>query len=59
MVALRGLLEQMVKMRASDLHLTAGLPPQFRVDGQLISADTEPLMPEVTKQVVYSILNDE
>jgi twitching motility protein PilT len=59
MIVLRELLEQMVKMRASDLHITAGLPPQFRVDGQLISADTEHLTPEVTKQIVYSILNDE
>jgi twitching motility protein PilT len=59
MIVLRDLLEQMVKMRASDLHITAGLAPQFRVDGQLISADTEHLTPEVTKQIVYSILNDE
>jgi twitching motility protein PilT len=59
MLALRELLDQMVKMRASDLHLTAGLPPQFRVDGRLVSADTDPLTPEVTKQVIYSILNDE
>ena len=59
MIALRELLEQMVRMRASDLHLTAGLPPQFRVDGQLVSSDADPLTPEVTKQVIYSILNDE
>jgi twitching motility protein PilT len=59
MIVLRELLDQMVKIRASDLHITAGLPPQFRVDGQLVSADTEQLTPEVTKQIIYSILNDE
>jgi twitching motility protein PilT len=59
MVALRTLLEQMVKMRASDLHITAGLPAQFRVDGEIVSSDTDVLTPELTKQVLYSILNEE
>jgi len=59
MIALRGLLEQMVKLRASDLHITAGLPAQFRIDGAITSSDTEVLTPELTKQVLYSILNEE
>jgi twitching motility protein PilT len=59
MVALRTLLEQMVKMRASDLHITAGLPAQFRVDGELVSSETEVMTPELTKQILYSILNEE
>lgn len=59
MVSLRELLDKMVAERASDLHLTAGLPPQFRIDGQLVSTDYEQLSPEATKQLVYSILNDE
>jgi len=29
---MRELLEEMVARGASDLHLTAGLPPQYRVD---------------------------
>jgi twitching motility protein PilT len=59
MVALRTLLEEMVRLRASDLHLTAGLPPQFRVDGEILSSHDEKLTPETTKQILYSILNDE
>lgn len=59
MVTLRELLERMVAERASDLHLTAGLPPQFRVDGEIVSTDLEELTPELTKQLVYSILNEE
>jgi twitching motility protein PilT len=59
MIALRGLLEQMVKMRASDLHITAGLPAEFRVDGQIVPSQTDPFTPETTKQVIYSILNEE
>lgn len=59
MIALRGLLEEMVRLRASDLHITAGLPPQFRVDGHLVPSNAEKLTPEITKQLTYSILNDE
>jgi twitching motility protein PilT len=59
MVSLRALLEEMVKMRSSDLHITAGLPAQFRVDGQIVSSETEAFTPELTKQIIYSILNEE
>ena len=30
------LLEEVVKKRASDLHLQVGLPPMLRVDGSLV-----------------------
>jgi twitching motility protein PilT len=59
MIALRSLLEEMVKLRASDLHITAGLPAQYRIDGQIVSSKTEPLTPDMTKQILYSILNEE
>jgi twitching motility protein PilT len=59
MLSLRQLLEEMVKIRASDLHITAGLPAQYRIDGQIVSSQTERLTPETTKQILYSILNDE
>jgi twitching motility protein PilT len=59
MVALRSLLEEMVRLRASDLHITAGMPAQFRIDGQLLPSKTEILTPESTKQLIYSILNEE
>ena len=59
MLALRQLLEEMVKIRASDLHITAGLPAQYRIDGQIVPSQSEKLPPELTKQVLYSILNVE
>ena len=58
-VTMRELLEEMVRKKASDLHLTAGLPAQFRIDGEIISSDSEPLSPEMTKGLTYSILNEE
>jgi len=30
------LLEEVVRKRASDLHLQVGLPPMLRVDGSLV-----------------------
>jgi twitching motility protein PilT len=58
MVTLRELLELMVKKNASDLHLTVGTPPQLRVDGRLVKTEFEPLTPEVTKKLAYSIMNE-
>ena len=59
MATLRDLLEQMVTCKASDLHLTAGVPPEFRVDGAITPSEREPLTPETTAQLAYSMLSDE
>ncbi|RKZ23605.1 type IV pili twitching motility protein PilT [bacterium] len=56
---IRDLLEEMVRRGASDLHLTVGVPPMFRIDGQLVPGNYEVLTPDKVKELVYSILNDE
>ena len=58
MMSLRELLEQMVQMGASDLHLTAGSPPVVRVDGKLQRLPHDILTSELTKKIAYSMLND-
>ncbi|MEW5795628.1 MAG: type IV pilus twitching motility protein PilT [Candidatus Zixiibacteriota bacterium] len=58
MVSLRELLEQMVRMGASDLHLTAGSPPVVRVDGKLQRMPYDMLTSEETKKIAYSMLNE-
>jgi len=58
MVSLRELLEQMVKMNASDLHLTVGSPPVVRIDGKLQRLNYDMLTSEETKKVAYSMLNE-
>lgn len=58
MVSLRQLLEEMVKMDASDLHLTVGSPPAVRVDGKLMRLKYDVLTPEDTKKLAYSIMNE-
>jgi twitching motility protein PilT len=58
MVELQKLLEMMVEKKASDLHITTGTPPQFRVDGKLVTFDTVPLAAPDTKRICYSVLTD-
>jgi twitching motility protein PilT len=58
MFTLRELLEQMVKMGASDLHLTVGSPPVVRVDGKLQRLKFDFLTSEQTKKLSYSMLNE-
>lgn len=56
--AIMKLLEEMVKRRASDLHLTPGVPPQFRVDGVLVPADQAPLNPEQCRELCHAMLDE-
>lgn len=44
---------------ASDLHLIAGIPPAFRVNGEIILADADALSPEELDEIFSSILNEE
>jgi twitching motility protein PilT len=54
------LLERMVELNASDLHLTAGSPPIVRLRGRLERLDDAPkLTPAVTQQILYRILSTE
>ena len=59
MVSLRKLLEDMVQRKSSDLHITAGVPPEFRIDGSMTPSEYEVLTPEVTAQLAYSVMSDE
>src|SRR4029078_11832897 len=53
-------LTRMVQMGASDVHLTAGFKPAVRVRGQITALEASPeLTPEQTREIVYSILNDD
>lgn len=45
--------------KASDIHLTAGLPPMARVDGEIVPLPYTKLTPEHSKRLVYEIFSDE
>jgi twitching motility protein PilT len=49
------LLQACVKQDASDIHLTVGRPPVFRVDGGLRSLETKVLTPDDTTSLMKSI----
>src|ERR1700721_4803761 len=54
------ILLEVVKRNASDLHLTAGVPPMVRQRGQLSPLEDYPkLTPEDTREFIYSILTTE
>src|SRR5260221_4823924 len=54
------LLEQMVGLNASDLHITTDSPPVYRVRGQIVRAPGfEALTPEDTRSLMYRILSSE
>lgn len=48
-----------VEKRASDIHLTAGLPPTVRIDGELVPLDYEVMRPDHTRRMIYETLTDE
>ena len=52
-------LEVVVKQRGSDLHISAGLPPVVRIDGQLQRMDVPPLKPEEVELLLFPMLNKE
>jgi twitching motility protein PilT len=56
--SLQQLLKTMVDNGASDLHVTRASPPQIRLDGNLVKLKTEPLTPDETKALCYSVLTD-
>lgn len=54
------LLEEVVKRKASDLHLQVGLPPMLRVDGKLLPVNgADVLTDEALETLVFAILDED
>ncbi|HUD81419.1 MAG TPA: type IV pilus twitching motility protein PilT [Patescibacteria group bacterium] len=52
------LLEEVIRKKASDLHLQVGLPPMLRVDGKLVAVNGADLLTEeVLESLIFSILD--
>ena len=47
-----------VKNNASDLHLSSGVPPMIRVDGDMKRINMPPLSHKEVHGMVYDIMND-
>jgi len=54
------LLEEVIRKRASDLHIQVGLPPMLRVDGSLAPIPGyNPLSEEEVERLVFAILDQD
>ncbi len=58
-VHLDELLELVVEHNASDLHVTANLPPVLRIDGELKKTRYESITEDVAQRMIYDILTDD
>jgi len=58
MISLNRLLRAMLENKASDLHVTSGCAPSFRVNGRMVRTKLEALKPADAKELCYSILTE-
>ena len=58
MATLKELLQKVVEVEGSDLHIATRTPPQIRVHGHLERLDLPELTPSETKELAYSVLTD-
>src|SRR5690554_34189 len=53
------ILKKAVELKCSDVHISAGMPPVVRKDGNLLPISGEPLSADQTHQFTRALLNDE
>lgn len=54
------LLEEVIKRKASDLHLQVGLPPMLRVDGSLVPVNgAEALTEESVETLIFAVVEED
>ena len=58
MATIIDILKTGVDNKASDIHITVGVPPKMRVNGKLVTMNFDRLMPQDTKMLAESIMND-
>ncbi|RKQ95823.1 pilus retraction ATPase PilT [Kushneria sinocarnis] len=47
------------KQKASDLHLSAGLPPMIRVDGDIRRLNVPPLEDQAVRTLLHAVMNEQ
>jgi twitching motility protein PilT len=51
--------EEKGAMRVSDLHIKIGVPPVYRIDGELVKLKGLTVTEETAKQLIFPLLSDE
>jgi twitching motility protein PilT len=57
MVTIEEILFKAAEHNASDVHITVGVPPKMRVNGELINMDYDRLLPEDSEQIISGVLD--
>ena len=52
------LLRLMLSKKASDVFITAGLPPSFKIDGKMVPMSKQPLTPQHTLELVRAVMDE-
>ncbi len=52
------LLKLVVEKGASDLFITAGVPPSVKVNGKMVPVTKIPLSPEKTREIVFGVMSE-
>ncbi|WP_188149473.1 PilT/PilU family type 4a pilus ATPase [Teredinibacter waterburyi] len=52
------LLSLMVEKGASDLFITAGVPPSMKLHGKILPVTSTPMSPEKSRETVLSVMNE-
>ena len=52
------LLRAMIAKKASDLFITAGFPPAFKMDGRMTPVSNQSLTPQHTQELARALMND-
>jgi twitching motility protein PilU len=55
---IHNMLRGMISKNASDLFITTGFPPAFKVDGRMTPVSNQPLTAQHTQELARSIMND-
>jgi len=59
-IGMRALLDEMISLGASDLHLSVGERPKLRIDGRMMTGlYSEKLRPKDTQELAYSVLTEQ
>jgi twitching motility protein PilT len=56
---LEDLLRRLVSEKGSDLHLSVGIPPLFRIHGSLVASKARPLSQEHAEAILFPLVNAE
>lgn len=59
-IRIETLLDEVIKKKASDLHLQVGVPPMLRVDGSLVPATgAEALTEDGIEKLIFALMDEE